>query len=57
MQLLPTGREFSQNLLAFQRVRKEHDRIWTQKAFGSEEQREQVSALVAESVDWLDEDG
>ena len=45
MQLLKTGREFSQNLLEFQRVRKEHDRIWMQEAFQNDEERARVEAL------------
>ena len=47
MQMQSTGREFSKNLLDFQRIRKGHDQIWMHEAFESDEMRERVEALAS----------
>ena len=47
MQMQTVGREFSKNLLDFQRIRKGHDEIWMHKAFENDEMRERVERLAS----------
>lgn len=45
MQSLESGRDFSLHLLAFQHIRKEHDRVWMEGSFESDGVRACVEAL------------
>eukprot|EP00966_Prymnesium_polylepis_P270616 6251836-Prymnesium_polylepis.1 len=55
--LIPYGRTFSHHLLKFTEIRTEHDRIYTEVAFPSPDDRDRIERLVVPNLQFLDGEG